>query len=279
MRKTDRPTELPQDVFRTCISRVRDPNLKQRLEQCVAEIISKANEFDNNVINATLHTIITSDNVSGIVTADEMIKVYTDRMVGKTSPGRFYYDKLKSVPAHGRCPLCGQRVISTLDHHLPKAHYPALAVTPINLIPSCYDCNKTKSDNIPNNSSEETLHPYFDDVEIDYWLKCSVNEYTPVSLYFFADPPKCWGDLLSNRLKYHFTSLNLAELYISHASEELLSIYFSVQRLFDSGGKKAVQMHLQDTAQSRASVYKNSWQTAMYTALANNEWYCDGGFR
>ena len=219
------------------------------------------------------------DNVSGQVSADEMVKVYTDRMVGKQSPGRIYYDKLKSTPPHGRCPLCGQRVVSTLDHHLPKANYPALAVTPINLIPSCNDCNKIKSNNIPTCAAEETLHPYFDDVEIDYWLKCTVIEETPVSVHFYADPPEHWDDLLSNRVRYHFTSLELSKLYVSHASEELISICTLMQNTFNSGGMLSVKELLLDTASSRATVFKNSWQTAMYIALANNDWYCNGGFQ
>lgn len=279
MRKLDKPIDKAEDVFHQCISRVRNQDLKNRLLQCEAEIVSVSTTFENNITSANLHTIPTSDNVAGVVTVDEMIKVYTNRMVGKTSPGRYYYNKFISIPAHGRCPLCGQRVVSTLDHHLPKAHYPALVVTPINLIPSCQDCNKTKTDTIPTKSSEETLHPYFDDVDTDYWLKCTVIENSPPSLFFYADPPQYWDETLRNRVKYHFKSLELGDLYVSHASEELLSIYYSLEKIFNIGGKEVVKDHLQDAASSRANVFINSWQTAMYTTLANNEWFCDGGFR
>ena len=52
MRKIDKPSDRPLDVFRVCISRVRDPNLKHRLEQCENEIISAAVNFENNVLSA-----------------------------------------------------------------------------------------------------------------------------------------------------------------------------------------------------------------------------------
>ncbi len=160
-----------EEVFRACISRIKDTDLKDRLELCETAIILAAQELETKAMNSTLHTISVSDNISGHVSGEEMEKVYTDRMVKKNSPGRMYYDKLISSTANGRCPLCGQRVVSTLDHYLPKAHFPSLAIAPLNLVPSCKDCNKVKMDKIPQNSEEETLHPYFDDIEGEFWLK------------------------------------------------------------------------------------------------------------
>ena len=280
MRKLDKPSESPELVFRTCISRVRNAELKEKLEQCENEVIAKTNEFEQKVVTANLHTMAVSDNVAGIISSKEMMKVYTNRMVPQKSPGRELYNKLISSPLHGRCPLCAQRVVSTLDHHLPKSQFPALVVSPINLIPSCQDCNKIKSDNVPVTGDEETLHPYFDDVEVDVWLKCRIIEKSPPSLTFYADPPPDWSASLSGRVKYHFIVLKLADLYISHASEELVSIYYSLKQIHDAGGGRSeVKKHLNDVAISKSNVYKNSWQTAMYTALAENEWFCDGGFK
>lgn len=280
MRKLDKPNYSPEIVFRTCISRVRNPDLKKKLEKCEDEVIATTKEFEIKVVSATLHTIATSDNVAGVVTSKEMIKVYTNRMVPQKSPGWVYYNKLISSPLHGRCPLCAQRIVSTLDHHLPKSQYPSLVVSPINLVPSCQDCNKNKTDTVPMKSTEETLHPYFDDVEKDVWLKCIIIKTTPPSLSFYADPPLKWDESLSARVKHHFTVLKLTDLYTSHASEELVSIYFSLNQIHDAGGRRnEIKKHLTDTASSKASVYNNSWQTAMYTTLAESKWFCDDGYK
>lgn len=278
MRKIDKPTYLPEEVFRACISRIKDTDLKDRLELCETAIILAAQELETKAMNSTLHTISVSYNISGHVSGEEMEKVYTDRMVKKNSPGRMYYDKLISSPANGRCPLCGQRVVSTLDHYLPKAHFPSLAIAPLNLVPSCKDCNKVKMDKIPQNGEEETLHPYFDNVDSDVWLKCIIIEKNPASLKFFADPPNNWGKLLSARVRYHFEVFELAALYGSHAADELLNIRHSVTMTFKHGGMNAVRAFLYEAALSRSKVFKNSWQTAMYMGLANNVWYCNGGF-
>ena len=75
-----------------------------------------------------------------------MVRVYDGRMAAQGSPGRTIYDAIKLASPNGLCPLCGQRVVATLDHYLPKSRYAALAVNPANLIPACSDCNKAKSD-------------------------------------------------------------------------------------------------------------------------------------
>ncbi|TGA97710.1 hypothetical protein E4665_11460 [Sporolactobacillus shoreae] len=72
------------------------------------------------------------------------MKVYTQKMVPKSQLGRPYYDLFLSLPPNEKCPYCGQKKVSTLDHFLPKSVYTPLIVTPTNLVPSCKDCNTEK---------------------------------------------------------------------------------------------------------------------------------------
>ena len=170
--------------------------------------------------------------------------------------------------------------MSTLDHHLPKARYPALAVTPINLVPACADCNRAKTDSIAKTREEQSLHPYFDDVEDESWLEAEVVEGAPAALRFYVRPPDTWDELKIGRVRYHFRLFNLAALYASHAAEELVGIRYRLTTLLDcGGGAGAVREHLQEEAESRGAIKANSWQAAVYKALANCDWYCDGGFK
>jgi hypothetical protein len=279
MRKLTKPIDDPGTVFLTCISHVRQTSLKSRLASIESSITIAAKAFEAAASTATLHTLIPESNVGGTVTKKEMADVYTQRMVKKNSPGRSIYDKLLLAPAHGRCPLCAQRVVSTLDHHLPKTQYPALAVVPINLIPACAECNKTKLDVIPKTADEETIHPYFDDVETDLWLYAKVDENSPAVLSFFVKPPTGWDAVKANRMKHHFRVFKLSQLYTSHAATELINIQDRLTQLFSTVGCEGVTAHLRDEAASRESAYLNSWETAMYKALATNNWYCSGGFK
>lgn len=52
------------------------------------------------------------------VTAKEMSWLYENKMIGKTAPGRGVYDAIRTASPQGRCPLCGHRDVSTVDHYL-----------------------------------------------------------------------------------------------------------------------------------------------------------------
>jgi len=283
MRKLPKPLDDAGDVFLTCISRIRNNvknnYLKDRLDLVKLNIVSAAVEFESAASTNILHTLMPQDDINGIVTKQEMIDVYTQRMVKKDSAGRQIYDKLLATSAHNLCPLCGQRTVSTLDHHLPKALYPALAVVPTNLIPACWDCNNAKLEAKPSNSENETIHPYFDDVETDLWLYATVIEDSPPVLRFFVNPPANCDEIKAKRLKYHFQIFKLSRLYTSHAASELSNIQHSLTKLFSKVGDKGVKDYLREEASSREKVYINSWQTAMYKALSNSDWYCLGGFK
>ncbi|WP_029686201.1 HNH endonuclease [Tatumella saanichensis] len=275
MKKLSKPNDSALDVFTACIDRIRDDNLKMRLIACSQEIQDSAVEFDLKASNAQLHTIFPKDNVATMVTVNEMKSVYTNRMAKKLAPGRIYYDRLMSLPDHGRCPLCSQRVVSTLDHHLPKAHFPSLAVSPFNLIPACQDCNKTKNEGIPTCSEEETLHPYYDDVEQFVWVKAKIRESIPVAIEFYVDPPNTCPPVLTERMKYHFKAFRLGALYASHAAEELASIEYIAKIVHDKSGSDELKNYLSETAAGKKSVSLNSWQSALYSCLSENNWFCE----
>ncbi len=279
MRKLEKPLDDPGLVFLTCISRVKDIELKSRLTSIETTIVNAANEFETAASKNMVHTIKPRIDLDKIVTKQELLDIYTNRMVKKDAPGRSIYEKLLNLPVHGRCPLCGQRIVTTLDHHLPKSEYPELAVVPTNLIPACSDCNKIKMNSIPACAEQETIHPYFDDIETDLWLYAEVCEGSPPALKFFVQSPDSWDIVKFNRVKNYFKIFKLSGLYTSHAATEIINIQGYLSDLLSRTGYKGVSDHLSEQAKSRESAYLNSWQTAMYKALASNIWYCSGGFK
>jgi HNH endonuclease. len=212
------------------------------------------------------------------VTGEQLQKVYTNKFARKGKPGRGFYDKLIALPAQGVCPLCGQRVVSTLDHYLPKAHYPLLSVVPNNLVAACSECNKAKLDSVPICAEDQTLHPYYDDVEQEQWLFSEVVIGTPVSVRFFVNPPDAWDDVIKSRIRKHFSDLRLGALYASHSGSELAVQRVMLAKVAERGGYAKVREQLQDLYESYSSIHVNSWQTAMYQAVVSNKWYCEGGF-
>lgn len=278
MRVLAKPEDDPTASFLICISRVKDAALKTRLDSVVDTIQAGAQSYEMAVAASTLEQFPSSTDVAGVVTADEMVDVYTNRMAKKKAPGRPIYDRLMANAPHGRCPLCGQQSVSTLDHHLPKTRYPALAVNPVNLIPACSDCNKLKGETAPTTPGEQTLHPYFDNVEGNTWLEAEVLATSPPTLKFFVAPPQNWAALLSERVEFHFQFFKLGQVYASYAAEELVNIRHALLTINHAAGAEGVRDHLTMQAASMTLARRNSWQAAMYRALALSDFYFGGAF-
>ena len=279
MKSIEKPKESAESTFVKCISLVKNRDLKSRLLACKHLIISAEIEFETKIIEGNIHTVLKEETVNTNVTAKELEKVYTYRMAAKGKPGRGIYDKLMAAPVLGICPLCSHRLVETLDHYLPKSDFPRLVVTPINLIPSCFPCNKLKSDISASIPEEESLHPYFDNIESEIWLSAKVNKTTPPSLTFYVEYNKNCSALLNERIQNHFELLLLNKLYSTQAAVKLANLYFRLDSLYKSSGKLGVQKYLKDESDSRFSNNKNSWQTAFFIALHNDAWFCDGGFK
>ncbi|WP_417334653.1 hypothetical protein [Halarcobacter sp.] len=278
MRKLNFPVEDAIDVFDICISKIKNPDLKDRLENCKSSIQTAVTDYVDKAPRTELHTIATQNVINGNVTAEEMKKVYTDRMVGVTAPGRYIYDKWRASAPNNICPLCAQRTTDTLDHHLPKGHYPIYSVVPVNIFPACSSCNKIKLDAISVAPETDHIHPYFDNVEDELWLKAEVIEMKPASLRFYTVKPDDWDDIKYTRIENHFRLFELEKLYASHSGEELAMNYFRINKLFISGGAQSVRNFLEDSWLSMKSANVNSWQTATYEALFKSSWYQNGGF-
>lgn len=79
--------------------------------------------------------------IIGDLNKSDLIKLYTTYFVNKDKPARIIYDAMMAA-ANEKCPFCGGiGRPRNLDHYLPKAHYPQFSVLPLNLVPSCRDCN------------------------------------------------------------------------------------------------------------------------------------------
>ncbi len=268
------PTDAAATVLTVCIENYRDKDLKARLK-AASDLITAAEEaYRLAGQTKTLHTVPTATAVGG-VSADEMEAVYDNKLVPKQEAGRRYYDKLRNGARGEKCPFCGQLPVSSLDHYLPKSKYPALAVTPINLVPSCFDCNFVKKALGPLTATEQLLHPYFDDVEKTPWLTGTVIEGVPPTIKFKAQPSAGFEPRLASRVVFHFETLDLNRIYAAEAANELSGIEWRYARLRKLGGPNAVRTQLLDDWESRRAHRVNSWQTAFYKALADSGWYCE----
>ncbi|RYF26336.1 MAG: hypothetical protein EOO42_01845 [Flavobacteriales bacterium] len=276
MRKLNKPTILSHIVYSACIGVVRNLGLRGRLNACLPNILAAEIELNSKITRGTVYTIPQEAIVNGNVTATELKDVYTLRMVGNTA-GRVFYDQILISSPTGLCPYCSHGNVSTIDHYLPKALYPCLATVPINLIPSCGDC-QDKNIDFPVNANTETLHPYYDDIENDLWLKADLVMNVPLTVRFSVLQAVGWSNLLFERTKSHLECYNLHVLYAVQAGREMSELKKLLQINFGKTGEAGIKQLLEETTLSKELSNLNSWKSALYRELSTNQWFYSGGF-
>jgi 5-methylcytosine-specific restriction endonuclease McrA len=277
VRCVSKPSDDAKQVFLACARRVRRRRLRAMLLRIAARVEQEALSFEEAAAAQRVHLITGHDSVGRGVTSREMRRLYKQQLVAREAPGRALYDRLLAAAPLGLCPLCAQGVAGTLDHYLPASKFPALAVVPCNLVPACGRCNTVKGNTISNVPGEQTIHPYFDNVERDIWLFATVVPGESPALQFFARPPPNWPSRLGVRVCHHFRVFQLGKLYAVLAASELAGIHHRLEALFMRGGPARVRKHLREEARSRRASHANSWQGAMYDALAQSDWFCTEG--
>lgn len=278
MRSLPRPAPTTIEVVTACVASIRDPDLSGRLALVADRLTLAETQYLMCGVGMTLYAIAASRGVGGVLTTDEMKRIYAGTFV-KSVRTRAMYDALKAAPSNDVCPLCAQRTVSTLDHYLAQSIHAELVISPINLVPACAECNKSKLDHQPMTEAEQGFHPYFDEFDDGQWLWAEVVEGIPAALRFSVQPPAGWPAGRSARATAHFASFRLGELYASHSGVELNNIRFSLERIAESGSPDDISDFLEDRAESAQRAYPNGWQAATYQALAASAWFCAGGFR
>ncbi|MGV9578583.1 hypothetical protein ACWDRZ_18240 [Streptomyces sp. NPDC003509] len=209
----------------------------------------------------------------------ELIKnTYTTAFVQRAE-GRKLYDAIKASAIHGSCPLCGLQQVAQLDHHAPKADFPLLALTPLNLVPACGPCNLGKSNKLASLVTEEAFHPYFEDLGTDRWLHARIDAAERVAV-FEVRPPTGWDEVKRRRIIHHFESHDLAFRYGEAAGSVVAKRRHRDADLFaDTESAAEVRAHIRADAVSHAAYDPNSFETALLHALAESAWYLNGGMK
>lgn len=192
-------------------------------------------------------------------------KLYTDKFSKKNSNVRKYYDEILLLSKNNICPYCLSRQVRSLDHFLPKSLYPSLSITDINLLPSCSDCNKDKS-----NSDEIYINYYFEDIDDECYLSCHpIFKEKDVIFDYRLDKPSTWDNDKFQRLSTQFNKTNLLKYYAEQAQIEFSRKQRSFIRLAHQ--PSSLENELKDLVSDEESVLGiNSLQSALWRGLVLN---------
>ncbi|GIF44246.1 HNH endonuclease [Actinoplanes xinjiangensis] len=274
-----KPQHTAQETYEAAISRMRDKDLHAVYRSATGTVTAAAANYAAAAEQGLAHALLGEHFEAGAVTRKQMITLYDDRMAHPKGPARHIYNAIRARAPYDRCPSCGHRDARTLDHVLPKTKFPALAVTPLNLVPACHECNKRKGNQVAASAETAAVHPYYDSFDTDRWLHAAVEQDRPPAVRYFVEAPQHWAAADQARARHHFDGFGLGALYTAQAAQELANLEYRLGRLAAAGGADGVRDFLQENADSCRHARLNSWQTAMYVALSESDWFCDGGFK
>lgn len=204
----------------------------------------------------------------------ELTYIYTNFFSKLGKPARQVYDKIM-INANGICPYCGIGYPMELDHYLPKSKFPQFSIFPLNLVPSCEQCNKSgKGANFAKNKGEQILHPYLDD-SLYYdnrWISAKLENDGSgyITINYYSNPPDNWDDIHKDRVGTHFLTFNLRQRYSTLAGEELSTLLPQIYSMKCKGYDiNDVYEVLLDPVIQASNISKNHWKIIMYIAVRN----------
>ena len=265
-------------VYDACVSGISAEEKRARFNLYRPQISVLSNEYLQRVNTSRIYEFQpwTGDQKVGVpVTKTELKKLYVEQMAKAGRPGRPSYETLKMTTR--LCPFCGISSVRTLEHHLPKAHYPDFSITPYNLIPCCRDCNTEKRDGLIASPEEQKLHPYFDTVMHIRWLYADIviDGGDFIAVYRTAAPAD-QPESIKFKIESHLETYDLGDRYSDLANGEIESLKIEMLEAYQSGGADTVRRQLLERAESSAGYQLNHWKVALYEALAACEVYCCG---
>lgn len=275
MIKLEKPKLNQRKIVTDCMLNVKDGSFKNNILMSLDEIVKKSSAYDEKAMCGNLTDITAHSFLESGATKEDMKKLYDTKFVPKHEKGRQYYNSIMLLAPNTRCPYCAQRNVRTLDHYLPKSKYPTYAVTAFNLVPSCSDCNAEKQDVIFKHREEEIIHPYYDDFTDKKWIFAEIIEGENIAFEFKVKCPEEWDEIKKKRAENHFDKFKLNDLYKPYAAEEYIACFNRIKRAYLRGGKELAIERLKEDIDDKDTIRLNTWQSAMYQAIIESNWYWD----
>jgi hypothetical protein len=276
MRRISAPGISPEPLYDRVSGARRLIDVRGRLEGARPRVLAAYDTY----VAARPDVAVLAQADTGPAT-DTDLKGNYDYLVNSTQE-RATRAELLAGAVHGKCPLCDQGSVTTLDHFLPRNAFPEFSILPINLVPACGKCNHLKREIYQENGLGVFVHAYFDDLPNAQYLFADVSvEHGEILASFRISPPAQMDPGLARRLGSHFRLLRLADYYRLEAMDELSE---RRQRLLDMVEEGAtvddLADHLvRDAAAARRARGENHWRYALLAALAGNADVCAGRFR
>lgn len=174
------------------------------------------------------------------------------------------------------CPNCTINTINSFDHYLPQSEFAEYADNPINLIPSCTECNGHKSSVWRKGGERLFLNLYIDDLPNVQYLFVTLtiaDDKRSVDAKFEVKNPNGVIDAdLYKKIDYHYDKLELCERFRAHREEVLSGLANEIFKLKDVLADDVIKsVVMSDVANDRKRFGYNYWKAILKEAVCNNQ--------
>jgi len=216
---------------------------------------------------------IDADNLEAIVSHDFNNAEKTDLL----SLYKFKSAVLQELKIHlttidGRkfntCQMCTVEPVGSFDHIIPKDEFPEHSVNPINLFPSCLNCNSIKGRRWLSDGQRMFLNLFFDRIPDVEYLKIDFQSY-PIP-DFSID-----GALLTPDkeviIRSHYENLDLFKRYRENSNEIIDPVITQAKTLVPRIGLEEFRNTVQESVIDMQTLYGvNHWKSLLRLALVNH---------
>lgn len=157
-----------------------------------------------------------------------------------------------------KCPLCGVRDVTDLDHYAPRSIFPEYSVHPRNLIPTCHECNLEKDNDWLTPAGHRIIFNAYFDHPLN--ILCVINSDIKIDKYGMpyvrvlqADVdkrPKGYG-IMMRTLK----TLGLFKLYCEHVNDLFKTEFIKLDAYLNNPMTRRSYSSLEECWQNRKAEY------------------------
>ncbi|WP_393970422.1 HNH endonuclease [Kluyvera intermedia] len=295
MKKIPLPAKSFTEMLEKCSDGMSQVNVRTNFIDHFPVFLEKETQYRSLSALGTLFLypktlpLTETTQVVGNLTKIRLENLYDNNLRNKGKPARLFYNDFM-VSSGEKCPFCGDiGQTRNLDHFLPKAHFPEFSVMPLNLVPSCRDCNMgEKGENFATTEVEQVIHPYIDkDIFFqEQWVSANYVSEDTGAIHYFVNCPDTWRQEDKDRAYNHFDSLSLAHRYSLEAGKHLSEVIYQktafktmIRRLMPQMSSELIIQEYIDTVLQPvidSHQFNNHWKRVMYHCLKHsNEFFND----
>ena len=180
------------------------------------------------------------------------------------------------------CAYCDVSEASEMDHFLPREHYKFLSIYPRNFVPSCDKCNKIKSTNILLPSGRPFIHPGFETIPDDRFMKANVvMENGAIMLTFEVDFSTNINTELGERIVEQHEVLKVGGRHTKPLNSFLKSLCSRLSRSgdLDPDPEFVANFLLEESGHQEFAHHTNHWKSIAPLFLSQSQEFCEEGFK